>query len=117
MAIVDTAAFIAVAADAGVAYVPRDQTEDFRKVLDEGAVRLTRMGLAHSTRLRTGNPETCIREVAKEIGADLVVVGHHKQGRLARWLHGSVTAELIEALDCSLLTARLDVSDEDLYGN
>ena len=116
LAIIDTAAYIPVVADAGVAYLPQDQTEDFQKILDEGAERLTRMGLTHTAHLRTGDPVTCIADTATEVGADLVVVGHHKQGMVARWLLGSVTASLIDRLDCSLLTARLEISDEALFG-
>jgi nucleotide-binding universal stress UspA family protein len=116
LAIVETESFIPVAGDAGVIYVPRDQTEDYQKVLDEGEARLTRMGLAHTALLRRGDPVASIAAVAKEIGADLVVVGHHRQGLLARWLRGSVTAALIDELDCSLLTARMEIGDEALFG-
>jgi nucleotide-binding universal stress UspA family protein len=105
-----------VVADGGVTYFPRDQTEDFQKVLDEGAERLTRMGLAHNALLRTGDPASCIVEVAKEVAADLVVVGHRRQGMLARWLQGSVTTTLVDSLSCSLLIARMDVSDAALFG-
>lgn len=115
LAVIDAAAYMPMAMDHGVAYVPRDQTEDFQKILDEGAARLNRMGLVHTTRLRTGDPVTCIVDAAKEIGSDLVVVGHHKQGAFGRWLRGSVTASLIDSLDCSLLTGRLKISEEDLF--
>jgi nucleotide-binding universal stress UspA family protein len=116
LAVIDTAAYIPVVADAGVAYVPRDQSEDYQRILDEGTERLRRIGIRHSARLKSGDPVTCICDTATEIGADLVVVGHHKQGALARWLLGSVTASLIDRLPCSLLSARQDISDEALYG-
>ncbi len=116
LAVIDAAAYVPVVADAGVAYVPRDQTEEFQKILDEGVQRLQRMGLPHTARLRTADPVSCIVETAAEVSADLVVVGHHKQGMVARWLLGSVTASLIDRLQCSLLTARMEVSDEALYG-
>ena len=116
LAVVDTAAHASVAADASVAFVPLYRTEDFQKILDEGTARLTRLGLAHTALLRAGDPVTCIVDVANEVGADLVVVGHHKQGALARWLIGSVTASLIDRLNCSLLTGRLEVSEEALFG-
>jgi nucleotide-binding universal stress UspA family protein len=115
LAVVETEAFVPVAADAGIAYVPRDQTDDVRKVLEEGAERLTLMGLAHSTLLRTGDPASCIATAAAEVRADLVVIGHRPLGMLARWLHGSVTASLIDRLDCSLLTARLEISEDALF--
>ncbi len=115
LAVIDSAAYVPVVADASVAYVPRDQTEDFQKILDEGVDRLKRMDLVHTARLRTGDPVTCIADTAAEVGADLVVVGHHKQGMVARWLLGSVTASLIDRLNCSLLTARMEITDEALF--
>ncbi len=115
LAVIDSAAHMSVVADAGVAFVPLYKPEDFQKILDEGVARLTRLGLDHTALLRTGDPATCIVEVANEAGSDLVVVGHHKQGALARWLSGSVTASVIDRLNCSLLTGRLEVSEEELF--
>lgn len=108
--------FTTLAIDMGVTYVPSDQKDEYQKVLDEGSDRLTRLGLTHRTVLQTGDPATCIAQVAKETGADLVVIGHHKTGRLARWLHEPATAALIELLECSVLSGKMEVSDEDLYG-
>ncbi|WP_158971096.1 universal stress protein [Chachezhania sediminis] len=104
------------AGDASTVYIGPDMTDEFRQILDEGAARLVRMGLSHETRLETGLATECITRVAHEIGAELVVVGHHKQGAMARWLLGSVTASLSDSLNCSLLVARLEISDEALFG-
>ena len=117
MAVVETETVVPTVGDLGVVYTPRDQTEDFKRVLDEGAQRLTRLALGHSTLLRTGDPGACILSAATEVGADLVVIGHHRQGRLARWLNGSVTAFLIDRLECSLLIARHEISDEVLFNS
>lgn len=108
--------FTTMAMDVGVTYVPTDQKAEHQKVLDEGSERLTRLGLTHRTVLQTGDPATCIAKVAKESQADLVVLGHHKMGRLARWLHESVTASLIEMLECSVLSGKMEVTDEALFG-
>lgn len=102
--------------DASAVYLPPDPTEDVQKVLDEGLARLVRLGLVPEARLERGQPAERICSVAEDIGADLVVVGHHKQGAMARWLRGSVTASLSDRLSCSLLVARLEVSDEELFG-
>jgi len=104
------------AGDASTVYIGPDVTDQVRQILDEGAARLDRMGLAHETRLEAGLAAERITSVAHEIGADLVVVGHHKQGAMARWLLGSVTASLSDSLNCSLLVARLEISDEALLG-
>ena len=115
LAVIDSSAHVSVMADASVAFVPLYRPEDFQAILDEGVARLTRLGLDHTALLRAGDPATCIVEVANEAGSDLVVVGHHKQGALARWLVGSVTASLIDRLNCSLLTGRLEVSEDELF--
>ena len=103
------------AGDGSGVYLAPDRTDDVRKILDEGVARLIRMGFAPDARLERGLPAERITSVANEIAADLVVVGHHKQGALARWLVGSVTTSLSDSLNCSLLVARLEISDEVLF--
>ncbi|WP_138935241.1 universal stress protein [Roseovarius arcticus] len=99
----------------GAVYIPPDKTDDIQKILDEGLERLARMGLSAEARLETGRPAEWIAVVAQETMADLVVVGHHKLGVLERWLRGSVTKLLSDNLTCSLLVARLEISDDDLF--
>lgn len=108
--------YVPVAFDIGVGYVESNQRDEYQTVLAEGSERLTKLGLKHRTSLQMGEPASCIIKAAKEAKADLVVVGHHKSGRLARWLHESVTTSLVESLDCSVLSGRMDISDEALFG-
>jgi nucleotide-binding universal stress UspA family protein len=56
LAVIDSTAQMSVVGGAGLAYVPRYQTEDFQKILDEGVARLTRLGLVHTALLRAGDP-------------------------------------------------------------
>lgn len=91
------------------------RTEDYQAILDEGAERLRRMGLAPRTFLETGEPVDRIVAIAKQVGADLVVVGHHPESMINRWLLGSVTTALNDRLTCSLLAARHDIPDEMLF--
>jgi nucleotide-binding universal stress UspA family protein len=101
--------------DFGAMHASVDKTPDVQRVLEEGVERLKRMGLVPTARLERGAPSERITSVAKEVSADLVVVGHHKQGAIARWLMGSVTTDLSNSLSCSLLVARLEVSEEVLF--
>jgi nucleotide-binding universal stress UspA family protein len=110
------ASFMPVAVESGVAFVPNDQNEEYQKTLAEGSERLKKLGLAHRVSLQVGDPVTCIINAVKEANADLVVIGHHKSGWLARWLHESVTASLIENVDCSVLSGHMEVTDEELFG-
>lgn len=115
MAVVQEAYGLALSVEPIVSYLPQDETETFQTVLNEGSGRLTRMGLSHRVRLERGNPSERIAAVAQEIAADLVVVGHSRQGPLAGWLLGSAAADLANSLSCSLLVARKDVADEALF--
>jgi len=104
-----------VVGDASAVYLPPDQTENVQEILDEGLARLVRMGLVPEARLERGQPTDRIFSVAEEVAADLVVVGHPKQGAMARWLRGSVTKALSDRLNCSLLVARHEISDDVLF--
>ena len=115
MAVVDPGYGVGLAVDPIGAYFPPDQTESFQKILDEGIARLTRMGLSHEARLERGQPAERIAAVARDISADLVVVGHQRQGVVAGWLLGSVAADLTNSLHCSLLVARKEISDDLLF--
>ena len=62
-------------------------------------------GLGVSTSIRFGSPGIEIAACAHEMKADLVVIGHTGKGVLARLFEGSVGAELLNNLPCSLLVA------------
>ena len=116
MAVVDPTIGMGLSVDPVGVYIPPDQTASYQKILDEGIERLERMKLTYKARLERGQPAERISAVAKEVSADLVVVGHHRQGVVAGWLLGSVTSDLTNSLSCSLLVARMDIPDEVLFG-
>jgi nucleotide-binding universal stress UspA family protein len=70
------------------------------------------MGFSPTARLEFGEPSHQIATVAREIGADLVVVGHRHQSAFARWWRGSVGAHLLDDLRCSLLVAQSDIAED-----
>ena len=88
-----------------------DQSEVYRNILAEGERRLRDMGLRPEARLNMGDPGPEICAVAREIDADLVVVGHRQHGTLARWWSGSVATYLADHLACSLLIGRMEMSN------
>ena len=73
------------------------------------------MGLTPRGLLEAGEPVDRIVAVVADVRADLVVVGHHRYGMIRRWLHPSVTAALSDRLPCSLLSARKEVGDDELF--
>ncbi|MEP9390112.1 universal stress protein [Mesorhizobium sp. KR9-304] len=90
-----------------------EQSEVYKNILAEGERQLRDIGFEPDTRLAMGDPGPEIRAVAKEINADLVVIGHRQHGTLARWWSGSVATYLIDHLDCSMLIGRMEVSDAE----
>ncbi len=74
-------------------------------VLMKGAKKLRDAGLSVETQLGIGNPAKEIGRVAREMEADLIVIGHRKQGALTRWWSGSTGTSLLAHAPCSVLVA------------
>jgi nucleotide-binding universal stress UspA family protein len=86
--------------------------EEYQEILSEGVARLKRLGFDPVAKLVRGQPAEEIGKYAKEVGADLIVVGHRRQNAFDRWWSGPKGAYLMDYTDCSLLVARNAVSDE-----
>ena len=91
-------------------FVPEELLEEEKKrtktVLDEGIQTLTQKGFKSTGHLSVGEPVEEICRAAKEVGADLIVLGHNqKTSWAARWWKGSVGASLLDYAPCSLLIA------------
>jgi nucleotide-binding universal stress UspA family protein len=85
----------------------------YRQVFDEGMARLKAAGLQVEGEIREGGPAETIATYAREIGADLVVVGHRKRGALDRWWSGGTGAYLLDHVQGSLLIAQHEATDEE----
>lgn len=93
------------------------QSQDtYGGLFDEAMARLKALGMDPHGKVVTGEPAAEIAGYAREVKADLVVVGHRKKGLLERWWSGQTGAYLSDHLTCSLLIARRTVSDEEFYG-
>jgi nucleotide-binding universal stress UspA family protein len=111
LAVVETASSVA-SLEGGVMITMDEQFANYRAILAEGVERLKTMGFSPTARLGMGDAGQVITEVAQEIDANLVVVGHRPQGPLARWLFGSVGSYLVKHLRCSVLVAQTEISDD-----
>lgn len=89
--------------------IPQDflteETQRIRKTLDEGVERLLARGLKAAGILAYGEPVSQIHAYARQLEVDLVVVGHRRHGRLARWWRGAVGTTLLTDAPCSILIA------------
>jgi len=91
-------------------FVPEELLEEEKKrsqqILDEGIQTLRERGFNAAGHLAVGQPVEEICRLAKELQADLIVVGHNQGTSFAaRWWKGSVGASLLDYAPCSLLVA------------
>ena len=87
------------------------QTSSYEALL-RAVSRLKELGFEPLGKLVTGDPAKQIGKFAKEVGADLVVVGHRQRKMLERWWSGAGGSYISDYLGCSLLIARSAISDE-----
>lgn len=82
---------------------PGEQTVYYRGTLDDGMKFLKSQGLEAEGHAVHGDPVEEIVKLAKEVSADLVVVGHRERGALAKWWSTPTSVSLLDRLECSLL--------------
>ena len=76
----------------------------YKGILNDGLRRLIETGHEASGEVLYGETVDEIARYAKQIEADLIVVGHkHLDGWAARWWKGSVSKSLIAHAPCSVL--------------
>jgi nucleotide-binding universal stress UspA family protein len=99
--------------EGGLAFPVSEQIELYQNILGEGAERLRAMGFSPTARLGMGEAGREIAGAAREIGANLVVIGHRPDGPLGRWLFSSVGTYLVKNLRCSVLVAQTEIGDAE----
>lgn len=67
---------------------------------------LAAMGIKADIVIKDGNPAEKIIDTAKEIGADLIVVGSHGRHGAKRFFLGSVSAKIVEHAPCHVLVIK-----------
>jgi universal stress protein A len=92
----------------GTTLVPPLPSEYDRQGLWERlrSIQPSRPDIAVEHRLEYGNPESVILKTAKEIGADLIVLGTHGRTGLRRFLTGSVAEHVLREAPCPVLAVR-----------
>ena len=98
----------------GIAPGDRDDVEQqrMRNVLAEGLATLAQQGYQVTGHFAVGEPVQEIARVARELGCDLIVVGHQqKHSFIERWWRGSISAALIDYAPCSVLIVMTPAGD------
>jgi nucleotide-binding universal stress UspA family protein len=77
---------------------------DTRGLLNEAQELLgTRAGMAVETREAAGDPAVVLVDVARELGAQMVIVGRRGSDFVARTLLGSVAERVVQRAPCDVL--------------
>ena len=82
--------------------------KDNQAALDQLAARKAHLADLGPTLLRTGDARDVINQTAKEIGAELIVVGTHGRRGVTRMLLGSVAETVVRTAPCPVLTVRIE---------
>ena len=97
---------VLIGGESGI-YDPKLEEEEerqFKAILADGLQRLSAGGKPVRGEVVVGDAVDEITAFAKQVDADLIVVGHkHMKGWAARWWRGSVSKTLIEHAPCSVL--------------
>lgn len=99
---------VAVAADEEAVEAASSQVHRDALEAAEREIRCAHADLVIESIMLRGRAASVIVEEAREMRADLVVVGHRGQGRWESMLLGSVSAEVVDHSPCPVLVARDD---------
>ncbi|CAE6959725.1 universal stress protein [Paraburkholderia domus] len=86
--------------------VPFDALEQSaREILRDGIETLAARGVIAAPHFAIGDPLDHIPFFARELKADLVVVGHRRSGLVRRWWSGKNDGLLLDRVSCAVLVA------------
>ncbi len=85
--------------------------EEARRILREVTDAAARAGVPAETRVLTGIPSEDIVRVARELPADLIIMGTHGRAGMSHLLLGSVAEKVVRRAPCPVLTVRGEERD------
>jgi len=71
-----------------------------REYMDTLNKRLAESGIAVETVIEPGDPAEVILDQAQKLSVDAIVMSTHGRSGLSRWLFGSVTQKVLNAMPC-----------------
>jgi nucleotide-binding universal stress UspA family protein len=92
------------------------ETAFARSVLAAAAAQLADRNLTVEQHFCTGNPADVVIGQARELAAEVIVMGHHHLSRLRRWANPSTSGEVIERSPCAVLIEIRDYGQPHDFG-
>jgi universal stress protein A len=77
-----------------------------RSRLEELAARLLEPGVPYTIQIHMGEPAARIVAVAKECGANLIIMATHQRADLGHFVIGGITKRVLRQAPCPVLTIR-----------
>jgi len=84
---------------------PRGLAEG-KRLLEEARSELARRHVRAHVVEPVGHPAEALVEAAKDLRADLVILGTHDRGTVGRLLHGSVSEAVVRDAPCDVMVVR-----------
>jgi nucleotide-binding universal stress UspA family protein len=113
LAVITSSSAITIAGGVDSAELVNEEQREIQAFLQDGVERLRKRGIKAEGRIGYRDPVDEIEATAREIGADLIVVGHRRRNTLERWWRKSTSKNLLTVAPCSVLVTTLQPEDED----
>lgn len=113
LAVVTSASALPIAGGINPTDLVTEEQHEIHAFLQDGVERLRRRGIRAEGRIGYGDPVDEISKAAREIGADLIVVGHRRRQTIERWWRKSTSKNLLTVAPCSVLVSNLQPEDEE----
>jgi nucleotide-binding universal stress UspA family protein len=86
--------------------IEEDREAHANELVKRAAKLIHDAGIPVTSRVERGEPKSAIVEIAKEWGADMIIVGSHGRKGVDRFLLGSVSEAVAKYASCSVLIER-----------
>lgn len=84
----------------------RETQQEAEKQMHEASAKYAGNPALAAAKLTTGEPTDSILTTAREMGADLIIIGTHGRSGVQRMLLGSVAESVLRAAPCPVLAIR-----------
>ncbi len=112
LAVITSSSAMPIAGGINPADLVTEEQREIHAFLQDGIERLRQRGIKAEGRLGYRDPVDEIAMTAREIGADLIVVGHRRRNTIERWWRKSTSKNLLAVSPCSVLVSSLQPEDE-----
>jgi nucleotide-binding universal stress UspA family protein len=101
--VLDLAQHWALTAPEAASSIIDAQEAETGNLLEKAGQELEQLGIVPHAHLLEGDASEEIAALAGQIGADLIVIGHHHISRLGRMVENSVARSLVSRAPCSVM--------------